>query len=1138
MEGEPEDFDEDVKEERKTTLLWEKCIQQRIVVDLSEDESLHLSDLRASSLALHLSPDESAVSEAGIHFSDDIASDAIIVRSEMELPMKSSILQKEELLNQPYEDPGQNTSDEDQEDLPYDGNFGSPYFSCIDSARRNVTSDQRQMSTKNQSSDGSHVEKEEEEDKQNEEVAPPSTHPPVDINKLMLRHFSREELLQTGRLIEAETLPEVSLLESADELPRSTSTHDNTTALSSISERPSVKSFYSDGNEQRERLEEDNTASSRDESDVTPSKYEECEAPIRKMSHLRSRSFGELKYGQGQVHYPLPDFSKVAPKVKIPKIPSGPVRFVPQVPSPMIRAQSSPGILDVISRVLEDSDLLPSEKPQVLKDTNEQTSPSLVHHLQAEYDKLLTKYARAENLIDKIRLGTNVSSDICVKDDLGNSSEGSHVGPVAPHIPTSGNIVEKVKTTNQDEMESNNKSHQECTNEAEKMTAELRAVISQFMQMVDDFKQSVNNMSVSTEEQQMMLRSLMEAQDQLERKYMSKKEEHRTLEMQNYLGLCNNIGPFDPNRLLEGDLFRVGMHLEDIKEMIDKNTREQIVPPLLSSTPKEKTNNLTVKASPPPSLHEGSSVCLTTECFRTETKTEVQKEDEDETSRNDGLEERSELIINDSRQVSNRFSVCSGVSAEGLLDAKDEENCDKKRESALLEGSASNDTWDGISGKGTQGSGTQNSVLNRECDLGDGVSLAVEVSSSSDARSSLSQGIVCRETDSGFGSSYLNQSCGILQPNPPTERVHSDGFSSLDSEGSSLNLQTTIHPTDVQTQPAGSAATVELWVQNTTQESSLKLQGPDVKNHYTSEPILSAAMDVEQRERHLCSCNSEAILALQVEVSRLKKDLEEGLVQLPHLARKMDNLASKYSQDRQERRPKTKARTHPKTISMWKSTGSRQILSNLASSQLRLEDWISTDMDPSKSTDSGGAETMLQFVGGKRVIRKQETQLGNQEAIMERLYSNNRRSLLSPQSTKKSLLQVSYGSSCSLPASYKVKEPPPHVTNHRKCSTQSDTALLPSNVYFQHTLSPVFQRSSSRTGSKKEEMNWSLDQAIEAARSMKRITDRMAKRLMADLAKTPLLPQGNLPHSATRAQETSNGFMQREHRITRDSFFN
>lgn len=40
----------------------------------------------------------------------------------------------------------------------------------------------------------------------------------------------------------------------------------------------------------------------------------------------------------------------------------------------------------------------------------------------------------------------------------------------------------------------------------------------------------------------------MEAQDQLERKYISKKEEHRALEMQNYMGLSRNTGTFDANR--------------------------------------------------------------------------------------------------------------------------------------------------------------------------------------------------------------------------------------------------------------------------------------------------------------------------------------------------------------------------------------------------------------------------------------------------------------------------------------------------------------------------------------------------------------------------------------------------------------
>lgn len=46
-----------------------------------------------------------------------------------------------------------------------------------------------------------------------------------------------------------------------------------------------------------------------------------------------------------------------------------------------------------------------------------------------------------------------------------------------------------------------------------------------------------------------MLRSILEAQDQLEREYISRKEEHRALEMQSYLGLSRKTGIFDPNRL-------------------------------------------------------------------------------------------------------------------------------------------------------------------------------------------------------------------------------------------------------------------------------------------------------------------------------------------------------------------------------------------------------------------------------------------------------------------------------------------------------------------------------------------------------------------------------------------------------------
>lgn len=45
-----------------------------------------------------------------------------------------------------------------------------------------------------------------------------------------------------------------------------------------------------------------------------------------------------------------------------------------------------------------------------------------------------------------------------------------------------------------------------------------------------------------------MFKSMMEAQDHLERQYMSTKEEHRMLEMQTYMGLNKNTGHFDPDR--------------------------------------------------------------------------------------------------------------------------------------------------------------------------------------------------------------------------------------------------------------------------------------------------------------------------------------------------------------------------------------------------------------------------------------------------------------------------------------------------------------------------------------------------------------------------------------------------------------
>lgn len=346
-----------------------------------------------------------------------------------------------------YEDPGQDTSDEAQEDLPYDGELGSLYFKQTATSERPVNSDGRQTVQDSPEAPGvleydagykvnganscvpvDHLIPENPAasssgvscakngktlDALTARDAASSRRCPADIHLLLLRHFSQEELLQSSRLIEAETLPEVSLLESVDDTARSLAFTHNSTANNpqqqacltpqSDSLRP-LRSRQTDDASNHSDLEKDTGSTtenvtspagdsktcssegsgSSSTSSVVVEEEErtgECNQ-VQRVPLLRARSLSEMKYGQGQVHYPLPDFSKVAPKVKIPKVSSGAVRPAPQSASVMHRAQSSPGMLDLISRVLEDS-VQPLEKPYVFKD-EAKGPPELAYHLQVK----------------------------------------------------------------------------------------------------------------------------------------------------------------------------------------------------------------------------------------------------------------------------------------------------------------------------------------------------------------------------------------------------------------------------------------------------------------------------------------------------------------------------------------------------------------------------------------------------------------------------------------------------------------------------------------------------------------------------------------------------------------------------------
>uniref|UniRef100_A0A3Q1GUI8 Uncharacterized protein n=1 Tax=Acanthochromis polyacanthus TaxID=80966 RepID=A0A3Q1GUI8_9TELE len=294
--------------------------------------------------------------------------------------------------------------DEDQEDLPFDGDLGSPYFNQTGSSEENENSDGRCTVHASPELPGVFELLPEDASCKQEnvlEAAQPSVVAlpcpgPADINQVLLRHFSQEELLRPGRLIEAETLPEVSLLESVDDTLFSSAPTYNSAAVrsnhtDSYHEESNIASQNASLKEETQKKTDHFTsaAADNDMSESVSTESNQCsgdvsagavkeegaeeDEEVQRVPLLRTRSFIEMKYGQGQVHYPLPDFSKVAPKVKIPKTPSGPTRSVPQCQSTMHRAQSSPMMLDVISRVLEDS-VQPSEKPYVFRDDDKHSA--------------------------------------------------------------------------------------------------------------------------------------------------------------------------------------------------------------------------------------------------------------------------------------------------------------------------------------------------------------------------------------------------------------------------------------------------------------------------------------------------------------------------------------------------------------------------------------------------------------------------------------------------------------------------------------------------------------------------------------------------------------------------------------------
>ncbi|XP_061486546.1 protein AKNAD1 [Rhineura floridana] len=427
------------------------------------------------------------------------------------------------------------------------------------------------------------------------------------ISDVLLRHLPKEELLSSCQLIDSETIPEISFTESFDETILNKIKISESTRISSPKEEG--KNGLEFCNSEREvkcesvdknwDLTEDKqfvigksanpSCDQKDCKDIPHLVTQEQHAIIEDLSYFSSppkvyqeqkcflgTTSHNLKNRQRQVHYRVPDFSKVPPKVKIPKGNNN-------NSSPVVKIITSPPNLLGKSAVVKDILEAMNSWESVAARNQEQEIriPELDQQLE-----LLTKQAEAQNHIDHLRFNAKIlpcsnhnrPNPGIKSQSSGITSKMSSVPPITiPVNPVGGFSQSHFSELQSQRMNSplpsadatrqssvNPPLLQKVTGE-EKLFKLLKEQSEELKTKVETFSKGLIQGAFPVEECHQLLRLLMDQLDQLERNYLAMKEKHKN---DKYSSI--SVGEFDPDRKVEGEIFTLGMLLEDIKEKIDK----------------------------------------------------------------------------------------------------------------------------------------------------------------------------------------------------------------------------------------------------------------------------------------------------------------------------------------------------------------------------------------------------------------------------------------------------------------------------------------------------------------------------------------------------------------------------------------
>ncbi|XP_070124696.1 protein AKNAD1 isoform X4 [Equus przewalskii] len=471
----------------------------------------------------------------------------------------------------------EDTTSKQQEDLPYDGDFSQVkiYSDCNFTSKNDVLDVSNQitlaiddpqektphketcrnedmaMSLDKMTEDA--VNKNCDEEKQctvNLHIPADKRHPAKsNISDILLHHLSKEEFLK-GQGINCETLPEISNADSFDETiskniilqyvkhswpkeqtPELTDQL-NPKADDENSNKPTCSPTTTEGNSSD--VEELSGDSSQQEKSNFPTKIESpsdkqksCQGQTPQKQQTEKASSGNgFKHGQDQVHCLLSDFSKVAPKVKIPKssIIEEPITIDKQANfSPNWRYKSA--IMQDILENMSRSNCVEIQEPKM-----KTTEPS--EQIEME---------------PTIRIHQEHLTGLKPETSLFKLSSASQKDP-----SSSSCIFQKLS-------------------QGKQMCQKLKEQTDQLKTKIQEFSKSIaQDSSYRFQDKRLVLEKLQGRLELLEQEFLAKKEKHLSLKQQVHKHEPPAVGDFDPERKVEGEIFKLEMLLEDVKEKIDK----------------------------------------------------------------------------------------------------------------------------------------------------------------------------------------------------------------------------------------------------------------------------------------------------------------------------------------------------------------------------------------------------------------------------------------------------------------------------------------------------------------------------------------------------------------------------------------